>query len=891
MEPKKGTPQQMLRHAVSDLQDAGVYGQMSPPASPSRQMGESPLLAHVRRTQIDAQAARTAARMRELSQDTASSLHLNDGPTESHHSSVVENPGYIPMFTGSPLRSASLNVAADRVVPLPSTTARKNITQRRSRDRGINGEEIPFGPSLLSRRPRSRSKDRRYSMESEGVNHVEDCERQDWRSASARARPRNQQSPSPDVVKAECEYQDWRSTSAMFQPQRQIPLESRQSSLPPFVGSREQGTHEGFHDEDSDIDSQESSVDLAFDVPFLREYIPTVETHPILHHHLTRLWYERQEAVRGLGDALAADDSVRFGELQGQVENLNLAMHSELRTAKLTDPHLRKGRSESSSCSSQSSGKKYRSVDSLPVVEPVMKMGRKASWKDTDEETFEIILSYQGVEASRTVHGNMPTRILFVMARGYLQMEFCFKINDITELDLVYEDQLLVPEGILGAVPVLADTSVFIQYPRHRGSPIRNNVSKQSSKPFLVRNLRGENMQQEQPDDVSPVWQSRPPGSSQVQSPNSPRQDDEFASSAGTPLGSRSYDQIRQSFKCPQFTGQAKDWKPWDKGFKRYLAIWELDYVLDPSFFDQLPLTPEQRRDNKLIYFVLEDSVQGSPLASSYIKQVPLHNGFEAYYTLHDGYVFAGATTSTILLNELSSFRFLPNETPTALCLRLAELFQELELLPGDAAVTFNDTQQIGYLINALRHESEWDTVSSAITSAQIQGTLTFRQACEELRVRCEVARAHDLMDSFVKGKKIKGLISKAADEVTTVAEQVSEKVFGLISSMSKRQNVDIKDVSASGRREKKKFEKLECLAADCNEMTSYPLCPLHYQSLVSAKTPILKLRNDYGNAIFDSPTSLIVYPPKTPVSRLPGASSTNAGKTKKSGKSIPTVN
>ncbi len=128
-------------------------------------------------------------------------------------------------------------------------------------------------------------------------------------------------------------------------------------------------------------------------------------------------------------------------------------------------------------------------------------------------------------------------------------------------------------------------------------------------------------------------------------------------------------------------------------------------------------------------------------------------------------------------------------------------MFQELELLPGDAAVTFNDTQQIGYLINALRHESEWDTVSSAITSAQIQGTLTFRRACEELRVRCEVARAHDLMDSSVKGKKIKGLVGKAADEVTTVAEQVSEKVLGMISSMSKRHSIEINNASASGKK------------------------------------------------------------------------------------------
>ncbi len=77
-------------------------------------------------------------------------------------------------------------------------------------------------------------------------------------------------------------------------------------------------------------------------------------------------------------------------------------------------------------------------------------------------------------------------------------------------------------------------------------------------------------------------------------------------------------------------------------------------------------------------------------------SQLIMGSRHTAYYTLHDGYVFAGSTTSTILLNELSNFRFLPNETPTVLCLRLEELFQELKLLPGDAAVTFNDTQQIG---------------------------------------------------------------------------------------------------------------------------------------------------------------------------------------------------
>ncbi len=116
--------------------------------------------------------------------------------------------------------------------------------------------------------------------------------------------------------------------------------------------------------------------------------------------------------------------------------------------------------------------------------------------------------------------------------------------------------------------------------------------------------------------------------------------------------GSRSNDKIRQSFKCPRFSGQTKEWKNWNKGFMRYLSIWELEHVVQPDFLDVAPLTNEKLRDNKMVYFILEDAVQSSPLAASYVRQAPLNNGFEAYYTLYDGFVFAGTTTATLLLND-----------------------------------------------------------------------------------------------------------------------------------------------------------------------------------------------------------------------------------------------
>ncbi len=103
-----------------------------------------------------------------------------------------------------------------------------------------------------------------------------------------------------------------------------------------------------------------------------------------------------------------------------------------------------------------------------------------------------------------------------------------------------------------------------------------------------------------------------------------------------------------------------------------------------------------------------------------------MHNGFEAYYTFHDGFVFAAATASTILLNELSDFRFQQDESPTALIMRLEELIQDMEMLPDGAAMTFTDTQRIGYLLGALLHEPEWKTVASAITSSQLKGKSHF---------------------------------------------------------------------------------------------------------------------------------------------------------------------
>jgi hypothetical protein len=220
------------------------------------------------------------------------------------------------------------------------------------------------------------------------------------------------------------------------------------------------------------------------------------------------------------------------------------------------------------------------------------------------------------------------------------------------------------------------------------------------------------------------------------------------------------------------------------------------------------------------------------------------------------------------LLSELSNFRFLSNETPTALVLRLEELFQELELLPTEAAVTFIDTQKIGYLLNALRHEEEWSVVSSYITSAQIKGQMTFREACEELKVRCETTRAHDLLDRTIKGKKVQNLLAHTKDDESAVPENWTEKINTFISTVSKRLNLASDDTTKRGR--KKGGGLKECLADGCTEKSPFALCGVHYHSLVSAKISSLKLRNGYGDATYNTSTSFIDYPAKTPADRLP---------------------
>jgi hypothetical protein len=251
--------------------------------------------------------------------------------------------------------------------------------------------------------------------------------------------------------------------------------------------------------------------------------------------------------------------------------------------------------------------------------------------------------------------------------------------------------------------------------------------------------------------------------------------------------------------------------------------------------FLQLLPDPAAVASNKIVYFLVEEAVLPGTLASKYVRQAPLWDGHGAYVLLYNGFVFSGPQTATVLMAELSTIRFHAGETGSAFCLRLVELLEDLEHIPGTSAVCLNDTQKLGYLLSAIRHERDLNGVYVQLQTDQLRGKVTFEQACQELHFRCEAIRADALLDSRYKPTG-KALIS-----------------------------TEIKHLD--------KAEKLPCLVKDCEGMivAFLPLCKGCFLQCKSGKTPILELRDGLGNATYNAKTERVEFPPGVPKSRLPG--------------------
>jgi hypothetical protein len=309
----------------------------------------------------------------------------------------------------------------------------------------------------------------------------------------------------------------------------------------------------------------------------------------------------------------------------------------------------------------------------------------------------------------------------------------------------------------------------------------------------------------------------------------------DLGSAQGPSLNSK----LLGTFKLPKFDGSPRHWKAWEKGFARFLGLHLLDHVLEADFLLQVPLSQNSYAANKIVFFLLEDAVSSGSMAAKYVRQASKHNGHEAYMRLWNGYVFSGPQTATILLGELSHLRLLRDESPSAFCLRLVELIEDLELIPGPAAVFMGDTQKLGYLLTAIRHEKDLQSVCTQIQSDQLRGKITFEQACLELHHRCDAIRADEILDTTLRSPG---------------------KSLGLLSTEKKRHN------------RKEDSALVPCLSKEClGKIVSFlPFCKACYLQCMAGKTPVVELKDGPGNAKYNPKTMRIEFPASVPSSRLP---------------------
>jgi hypothetical protein len=325
--------------------------------------------------------------------------------------------------------------------------------------------------------------------------------------------------------------------------------------------------------------------------------------------------------------------------------------------------------------------------------------------------------------------------------------------------------------------------------------------------------------------------------------------------------GSTASDKLRTTFRCPKFLGEARHWKAWHKGFIRFISIQMLDYVLADDFPHQ-PLTTQRQEDNKLVYYVLEEAVSGSPIAAKYVRRAPEWDGHTAYVILYDGYSFSGPAEATLLLSQLNNFRFTIDETASELCLRLQELFEDLEAVLGTSSITFGDTQKINYLLSAIRHERSLSSVYAMIQTDQLRGRITFDQACEDLRYRCEALRADDLLNTSGRPGKVRALAAISDDTsasppslpfCTEHDHTASNSTLALITTANKRQN-------APGSKGVSKL--VECIATGCVTLTPkhLRLCRVHYHECIAGKHSSLSLKTG-DSATYNATTNKIIFP------------------------------
>jgi hypothetical protein len=115
---------------------------------------------------------------------------------------------------------------------------------------------------------------------------------------------------------------------------------------------------------------------------------------------------------------------------------------------------------------------------------------------------------------------------------------------------LNHNDQRLPLVGVLGDVPVRDQDIIEVEYPlleeMNRFGPVGNGGNNSRT------------MNHDQHHAVIPVGTPLPQGAPSSPVPE-PDVNHEFRGHLSPSLDSKSYDKIRQSFRCPKFSGQARE--------------------------------------------------------------------------------------------------------------------------------------------------------------------------------------------------------------------------------------------------------------------------------------------------------------------------------------------
>ena len=319
---------------------------------------------------------------------------------------------------------------------------------------------------------------------------------------------------------------------------------------------------------------------------------------------------------------------------------------------------------------------------------------------------------------------------------------------------------------------------------------------------------------------------------------------------------------LRASIKLPAFSGRSEDWKRWARALQGYLSVNELDGILIEGYLTSQSFS---YIDNKFVYYVIDQAVVESTKATALFRTAPMNDGHSAYMALYNGYTFTGTASAPILMAKLTNVRLRSGELLSAFILRLREIFEDLEALPGQMAFEYNNSQKIHYLLTAIRHERDLQPAYHAIQMATTRGEITFEEACDDLRVRCEAIRADE---ELTPGNARRAYISTESKRINADQDRTVSFAPTTPSRFGKGKG---RFSNNTGNRGGATEKCSLCLADGCNAKDRLPFCRLHFAEMVCGRVTARKLREGMGIATYDKDTNRAIFPSTVPEERQRG--------------------